>query len=98
MLKETSGEDLLLFIGAIAFVFFIGRFVILWYYKIDERLEELKKTNLLLQKLVDNSTPVQNPNTERAAGINEVPLSVPETDVNNPDSFNDAVNKYDNKQ
>jgi hypothetical protein len=36
----------------LAILIFVGmRYVILWYYKIDEQLAEFKKTNELLEKI-----------------------------------------------
>lgn len=34
-------------------LFFILRNVIIWYYKIDKRLDEQKETNRLLKELID---------------------------------------------
>jgi hypothetical protein len=49
--EKLTKEDLILYIGAVVFFFIIGRFVALWYYKIDDRITQQHETNRLLRKL-----------------------------------------------
>jgi hypothetical protein len=45
-----------LIVGIIAFfiLFFLLRSIILWYYKINNRLKEAERTNYLLEKLLEH--------------------------------------------
>lgn len=44
--------EILILLGAPILFFFVVRVLILWYYKIDERIAQQHETNRLLRKLV----------------------------------------------
>ncbi len=57
MMNESSLPTLILtlLLCFILVLFFIFRWVVLWYYKIDERINIMNETNNLIRKLIENS-------------------------------------------
>lgn len=55
MSEEQTTAILLMLLGLsfIILLFLVMRPINLWYWKVDEQLEEKRKTNELLQKLID---------------------------------------------
>jgi len=55
MLGFNSGGlvGLLLIVGVLFVLLIISRGIVCWYWKVNERLEEQRRTNELLQKLLD---------------------------------------------
>lgn len=54
---SESGLFSLIFFLSISFIlvlFFIFRWVVLWYYKIDERVSIMKETNELIRIMIDS--------------------------------------------
>lgn len=50
-MEKISTTELIIFIAGAALVFFVGRMIALWYYKIDDRITQQHETNRLLRKL-----------------------------------------------
>lgn len=70
----TLTEAILWFVGCL-FVFFIGRLLVLWYYKIDERLAQMHETNRLLRKLAGEEEVKSNYLTEVKPKEDKTPIT-----------------------
>lgn len=74
--------QLLFLLAILIAVFFVFRELVLWYYKINERVELLKQNNALLSEIRDLLKPAEK-------------LSA--TDVNNPKTMDELEQKLKNK-
>ena len=66
---------LLLYLGVSFIVFLIVRAFVLWYFRINEIVKQLKLTNALLLEV----TKVMVPNLPRIEGVPELPPELPAT-------------------
>ena len=52
-------EQIIIIIAIAIIAFFLLRELFCWYYKINERLKEQKKTNRLLEQILENNTKLE---------------------------------------
>jgi hypothetical protein len=90
MENYSSLDFILIAFGVSILSFFILRDVMLWYYKINKRIELQEETNRLLRILVEEKEPVSK---KQKITIN--PELEKQTDVNNPNVLKDIINNLE---
>lgn len=90
MENYSSLDFILIAFGFAILSFFILRDVMLWYYKINKRIELQEETNRLLKILVEEKEPVSK---KQKITIN--PELEKQTDVNNPNVLKDIINNLE---
>ena len=90
-MENYSSLDFILIAFGISIIgFFILRDVMLWYYKINKRIELQEETNRLLKILVEEKEPASK---KQKITIN--PELEKQTDVNNPNVLKDIINNLE---
>lgn len=90
MENYSSLDFILIAFGITILGFFILRDVMLWYYKINKRIELQEETNRLLKILVEEKEPASK---KQKITIN--PELEKQTDVNNPNVLKDIINNLE---
>lgn len=90
MENYSSLDFILIAFGVSILGFFILRDVMLWYYKINKRIELQEETNRLLKILVEEKEPISK---KQKITIN--PELEKQTDVNNPNVLKDIINNLE---
>jgi hypothetical protein len=90
MENYSSLDFILIAFGVSILGFFILRDVMLWYYKINKRIELQEETNRLLKILVEEKESVSK---KQKITIN--PELEKQTDVNNPNVLKDIINNLE---
>lgn len=90
MENYSSLDFILIAFGVSILFYFILRDVMLWYYKINKRIELQEETNRLLKILVEEKEPVSK---KQKITIN--PELEKQTDVNNPNVLKDIINNLE---
>ena len=77
---DGAGIVLLLLYLVVSFLFFLLiRALVLWYFRINEIVKQLKMTNALLLEMAK----VMVPNLPKVEGVHEIPPGLPETKEEN---------------
>lgn len=90
MENYSSLDFILIAFGVFILGFFILRDVMLWYYKINKRIELQEETNRLLKILVEEKEPVS-----KKLKITINPELEKQTEVNNPNVLKDIINNLE---
>lgn len=90
MENYSSLDFILIAFGVSILGFFILRDVMLWYYKINKRIELQEETNRLLKILVEEKEPASK---KQKIIIN--PELEKQTDVNNPNVLKDIIDNLE---